>query len=126
MAETVDTKRPEDPADRERGASWGFIAGLVLLALAMLLVRARLEPPAPKGNAPATEFSGERAFEVLRGLSDGHPHPMGSPGNDRVRERLLADLRRLGYSPEVQDGFLCSPGDTCGRARNVLARLDGT
>jgi hypothetical protein len=127
MSETVDTKRPEDPAGRERGASWGFIAGLVLLALVMLLVRARLEPPAPKGtDAPATEFSGERAFEVLSGLSDGHPHPMGSPGNDRVRERLLADLRQLGYSPEVQDGFLCSPSDTCGRARNVTARLDGT
>jgi hypothetical protein len=99
--------------------------GLVLFALALLIVRARLEPPAPKGaDAPAAEFSGARAVALLRTLAgDGSPHPSGSPANDRIRETIVAELRRLGYEPTVQEGVACSPGGSCGRVRNVAARL---
>ena len=113
----------------ERGGKpLGLVLGLVLFALALLAVQARLKPPAPKGpDAPATEFSGGRAHEVLRTLvGDGSPHPTGSPANARVRDTILAELRRLGYTPEVQEGTSCSLGLNCAHVQNILARLDGT
>ncbi|HWM91172.1 MAG TPA: M28 family peptidase [Thermoanaerobaculia bacterium] len=118
-----------EPVKEERGAgSWGLVLALVLFALTLLLVRARLEPPAPKGaDAPAAEFSGTRARELLRSLAgDGSPHPAGSPANERIRETILAELRRLGYTPQVQEGIACSRGATCANLRNVVARLEGS
>ncbi|HEX9945243.1 MAG TPA: M20/M25/M40 family metallo-hydrolase [Thermoanaerobaculia bacterium] len=110
-----------------REAGWGLIAGLALLALALGLVILRSAPPPPKPkDVPLSEFSAGRAREILRDLvGDGAPHPMGSPANARVRERVLAHLRGLGYAPEVQEGFACNPGGNCGRVWNVLARLAG-
>lgn len=109
---------------REERVSWGLILGLVLFALALLVVRARLEPPAPRGaEAPAAEFSAARGVELLRKLAgDGSPHPTGSPANDRVRETIVAELRRLGYEPAVQEGVACSPRGGCALLRNVAAR----
>jgi len=102
-------------------------AALILLALALLLAVVQSVPPEPKSKqVPLAEFSAGRAREVLRDLlGDGAPHPVGSPANGRVRERILAQLRWLGYSPEVQEGFACSSGGTCAKVENVLARLPG-
>ncbi|HWN42301.1 MAG TPA: M28 family peptidase [Thermoanaerobaculia bacterium] len=115
-----------EPVREERG-SWGLVLGLVLFALALLAVQARLEPPAPRGtDTPAAEFSGARAVELLRSLAgDGSPHPAGSPANDRIRETIVAELRRLGYEPTVQEGVACNPGGNCARLRNVVARQGG-
>jgi peptidase M28-like protein len=111
----------------ERKANQGLIAALALLALALLLSVVQLRPPAAKSKSvPLTEFSGGRAREVLRGLlGDGAPHPVGSPANARVRERILAHLRWLGYSPEVQESSACTSRGDCARVANVLARLVG-
>ncbi|MFL6197574.1 MAG: M20/M25/M40 family metallo-hydrolase [Thermoanaerobaculia bacterium] len=111
---------------REERVSWGLVLGLVLFALALLVVRARLEPPAPRGaDAPAAEFSAARGVEILRKLAgDGSPHPTGSPANDRIRGTIVAELRRLGYEPTVQEGVACSPGGSCALVRNVVARQD--
>ncbi|HEV8254638.1 MAG TPA: M28 family peptidase, partial [Vicinamibacteria bacterium] len=43
----------------------------------------------------------------------------------RVRERLLGELRGLGYAPEVQETFACTPYVVCGTVANVRARLPG-
>lgn len=120
MAEMTESKSA-------RPSSWGLLAGLILFALMLLLVQARQQPPAARGaDAPAAEFSAARSLAVLRTLvGDGSPHPVGSPADDRVRERIVAELRRLGYAPEVQEGSGCGQG-LCARLRNVVARLDGT
>jgi hypothetical protein len=124
MAEPVETENAGESAPRK---SWGLVLGLLLFALLLLLVRVRQEPPAPVGaDAPAADFSGVRAQALLRTLlGDGSPHPVGSPANDRVRERILTELQRLGYEPEVQEGFSCSPGGFCARVKNVIAFLPG-
>jgi Peptidase family M28 len=113
--------------DVEARAGRGLVFALILLALALLLAVVQAHPPAAKAKEVAlTEFSAGRAREVLGGLlGDGAPHPVGSPANARVRERILTHLRWLGYSPEVQEGFSCSPGGACARVANVLARLPG-
>ena len=115
----------EPVREERRGGSRGLILGLVLFVLVLLLAGDRLEPPAPLGtDAPAAEFSGARALEVLRTLvGDGSPHPTGSPANDRVRAAILAELRRLGYEPSVQEGTACSAVGNCARVQNIAARL---
>ena len=109
-----------------RAAGWGLAAALALLAVALLLAVVLSAPPPPKpASAPLGEFSAGRAQAVLRDLlGDGAPHPVGSPADDRVRERILAQLRAGGYSPEVQEAVACNAGG-CARTRNVLARLPG-
>src|SRR6185295_2883635 len=105
----------------------GLAFALILLALALLLAVVQAHPPAAKAKeVPLTEFSAGRAREVLGSLlGDGAPHPVGSPANARVRERIVAHLRWLGYAPEVQESFSCSPGGACARVWNVLAYLRG-
>ncbi|HEX7252214.1 MAG TPA: M28 family peptidase, partial [Thermoanaerobaculia bacterium] len=104
----------------------------VLTALACTLVAAgaivRHLPPRPRSaHVPAGEFSAERARETLRRvIADGLPHPVGSPEHARIRGRVLAELRRSGYEPSVQETFVCGRDGTCARVANVLARLDGT
>lgn len=110
-----------------RPAGWGLAAALVLFALALLLAFQGAPPPAKPASAPAAEFSAGRAQAVLRDLvGDGAPHPVGSPGAARVRERILAQLRSSGFTPEVQEALGCSEsGGSCARVSNVLARLPG-
>src|SRR5437763_7827090 len=125
MAEPAGTRGVVKPGEPQSGV--GLIVALVLLGLALLLAITQGGPPAPKGkDAPAAEFSAGRAGEVLQGLlGDGAPHPLGSPANALVRERVMAQLRTLGYSPEVQEGFTCQAGWGCAKVSNVLARLPG-
>ena len=125
MAEQAGTRSTVAPGEPREG--WVLIAGLVLLALALLLTLSLGNPPEPKPkDAPATEFSAGRAGEVLRTLvGDGTPHPVGSAANAQVRERVMAQLRSLGYTPEVQEASTCQAGWGCARVANVLARLPG-
>src|SRR5689334_4694903 len=101
MAEQAGTRGVVKPGEPQSGV--GLIVALVLLGLALLLAVTQGGPPAPKGKeAPAAEFSAGRAGEVLKTLlGDGAPHPLGSPANAQVRERILAQFRALGYAPEV-------------------------
>src|SRR5262249_30100404 len=85
------------------------------------------EPPGPApADAPSYEFSATRAVETLRRvLGDSSPHPVGSAANARVRERILAELARLGYQPTVQKGFACGRWSVCAEVADILARRPG-
>lgn len=124
MADRVETRGVD--SNRAGGAGWGLPAGLILFALVLLLVLARVQPPDPKPqDAPAEEFSAGRAGQVLATLlGDGRPHPIGTPANAAVRDRVVAELRRLGYTPQVQSDLSCVPFG-CAQVDNVLARLEG-
>lgn len=108
-----------------------LIMTLALAALALVFTMWDLQPPTPKNaQAPPGEFSAGRALVVLQDLlAGGEPHPVGSEANDRVRERIVARLRALGYEADVQETIV-SRGrtgalTTCARVRNVVARLPG-
>jgi hypothetical protein len=90
-------------------------------------MRLALTPPRPRpADAPASEFSAARARAVLEHLvGDGVPHPLGSAAQARVRERIMGELRALGYAPEVQEAFACTPYVVCGTVANIRARLPG-
>src|SRR6185295_12852707 len=58
-------------------------------------------------------------------LGDGRPRPVGSAAATEAREKIVQQLRALGYQPEVQDSFACSAVSTCARVRNVTALKPG-
>ncbi len=104
------------------------LAAVALPLLAVLVLALwRSLGPAPKAlGAPADEFSATRAGEALRGVfGEGVPHPTGSPANARVRGRLVARFRALGYETFVQRRFACNAVPYCAMAENVVARAPG-
>ena len=102
-----------------------LLAGLFVAALAVLTEQST---PAPVGDDAADDvFSAARAEERLRDLlGDEMPHPVGSPANARVRNRLIASLEALGLAVAVQRTVGCTPeGRVCGRVSNVLTEIPG-
>ncbi len=108
---------------------FGF-AGILLALLAVLVFKGVLvaPPPVPEA-AEAGSFDTARAFARLeRILADREPHPVDSDANDRVRDRLIAELRAAGLEPRVTDTTTCnnypdSPSVNCARVRNVVATI---
>jgi hypothetical protein len=59
---------------------------------------------------------------LTRILGDERPHSVDTDANDAVRERLLTEIRGLGFDPIVRDDFRCTShfGGICARVRNVM------
>lgn len=79
-----------------------------------------VSPPSPD---PDHRFDTDAAVARLtRILGDERPHPVDTDANDAVRERLLSEIRTLGFNPIVRDDFRCTEhfGGVCARVRNVM------
>ena len=63
---------------------------LVLMALLLVVVAIRQQPPAPKGlDAPPEQFSADRAAAILQEMqADGVPLSVGSEAGERVQARI--------------------------------------
>ena len=116
-----------DPQRPGTGGPALWFALLALLALAAFM-RWMYAPPAPLPlTAPATQFSAQRAAGILAELvGTGIPHPLASPADERVRERIVAYLRELGLPVELQRGWACDDAFACGWVVNVISRIEGT
>ena len=100
-------------------------AVIVIAVLIAALTSRRVPRPAPF-SAPAEAFSAERARVILdRMVGDGVPHPTGSPANEVVRDRVIAELTAVGLEPKVELGFACSANASCADVQNVVARIPG-
>ena len=105
------------------------ILTLALLLLCFAFKGVLLDPPQPPAHRPAGSFDTARAVARLqRILGDQRPHPVDSPANDAVRDRLIAELRGIGLEPSIQDAVDCSAmpksrGVSCSRVRNVIATI---
>jgi hypothetical protein len=94
-------------------------AGIAVLLAAMLL--AYRTPAALGPEASPAVFSAFRARAILKDLvGDDLPHPIGSAGNAKVRERIEARLTALGYTTELQTGLVCNDF-ACGTPTNIVA-----
>ena len=100
---------------------------LALFALVLLLARVRQAPPPPaSADAPATPFSATRAREVQERLvGDGATRFVGTPGNERGRAVILAELEKIGWKVETQEAWSCTYHGTCAPVVNVVAQLAG-
>ncbi|MBF8964238.1 M20/M25/M40 family metallo-hydrolase [Pontibacter sp. FD36] len=85
-------------------------------------------PEALSADAPATDFSAERAMAHVRKVAS-QPHAMGTPGHAEARRYLLKQMEMLGLQPEVQEQVIVNPvGDASnvGYVYNLLGRIKGT
>lgn len=107
-------------AEQIKNSRWrGLVVGLVLLALWTLR---------PFGvDAPVsveTPFDTDRAIARLATiLGDERPHPTDSDANDAVEARLLAEIRKAGFTPRIDERFHCNDiregAAICARPRNI-------
>lgn len=109
------------------GTTRGLLLALAGIAAIVAAVAVCYRPPAPEPvSASVARFSAARALDVLRPvLAEGVPHPVGSAANAVVRDRLIDQLRALGYEPEIQRGFSCDEWGACGAVENIVSRLAG-
>ena len=99
---------------------------LILAALLAVAIAGTHGPTALPANAPSDKFSATRAIVVLDSILVGNaPHPIGTAAHDLVRDRIIAELRRLGYQTSLQQTFSCNAYATCAPVANVLAWLPG-
>ena len=103
-----------------------FATVLFVILLAPLCVLSN-RPPAPAAaDSPANQFSAERAMTHEFAIAQ-KPHPLGSPEHDRVRDYIVAELSRLGLSPQIQKATgVTKTYQAAGSVENILARLPGT
>jgi hypothetical protein len=95
-----------------RGLLALLLIGLAAYGSLFALFPTRVIP----ANAPADQFSAERALAYLPAIAS-EPHPQGSPAQMRVRDYLVEQLGGYGLEVEVQK--------TKG-LENVIARLHGS
>lgn len=102
------------------------IAFLFVVICIVFAERVSRPPVAVPESAPLTAFSAERAMKHVFAIAE-RPHPIGSAEHDRVRDYLLAQLRRLGLEAQVQHATgVGTRYAEAGRVQNVLARLGGS
>ncbi len=102
-----------------------FLGFWICLVLGLALGTWSQRPPAPvAANAPATDFSAERAMVDVTAIAQ-KPHPTGSAEIAKVRDHLLARINGLGLEVSVHtgEGFLTrkTPDGKPGRALTVAA-----
>src|SRR5690606_20047116 len=80
------------------------MVGLATMAVALILALVAGSTPRPLSlDAPADRFSVGRALPVLERLvDDGTPHPIGTPANAAMRERVIAELEAMGLVVTTQ------------------------
>jgi peptidase M28-like protein len=99
---------------------------LLFTLVAALVFRASRPPSAASANAPATEFSADRAMRHVKVIAE-RPHPIGSADAARVRAYVIAELAVLHIPTEVQEATgVGTRYQVAGRVHNVIARLPGT
>ncbi len=97
-----------------------ILSGMVLFAAVFLAVLRTLPPCALPDNAPADEFSAERAIVTVKAIATA-PRLVGSPEYENAAEYLISQLATLGLETDFQRTSV--DGE---RVENVLGRLEGT
>ncbi|RBY88963.1 peptidase [Blastococcus sp. TBT05-19] len=114
---------------RRPGRLAGLLTVVLLLALAAWTVLG-LQPPDPRSaDAPAGEFSAERAFAHVERIAAG-VHVAGSPESADVVDGLVGTLTELGLDTRVQTAVGARAGGAgetrMARVQNVVGVLPGT
>ena len=108
------------------------LRALLVFALLLAAFAAKgllVAPPSVPAQARTGDFDTRRAIGRLqRVLGDQRPHPVDSPADDAVRERLMAELRAIGLQPQVHEAMDCSAMPktrfvSCSHVRNVVATI---
>ena len=72
-----------------------------------------------------TNFSTHRALVHLKKISK-QPHYVGNNNHAVVREYLITELENLGLDTQIQEGYSMGPWGNLSKAKNILARIEGS
>lgn len=104
------------------------IAGMLICI--QILFSYSFTPPAYSSNPAnnAQQFNGQNAFEILNQLMpNDEPHPTGSVANKKVRDRIMALLKKSNLEPFIQSRKQCSLFSShCVTIENIIAIRKGT
>lgn len=78
-----------------------FLVFVTIVSVVFVTVVQTLPPPALPADAPAAEFSAERAIDHIRVIAT-QPRPSGSLAYEAARDYVLAELQNLGLETETQ------------------------
>ena len=76
-------------------------------------------------DTPEQEFSTIRALEHVKTISE-RPHYIGSPAHDNTKNYIVQELKKLGLSPEIQEGFSIGDKGTISKPQNIIAKIKGS
>jgi hypothetical protein len=93
---------------------------LVLFAAVAVVIIRTFPPSALPANAPASEFSAYRAVEAINAIAQS-PRLVGSPAYESARDYLIAQLKALGLTVEIQSTTIDGVA-----VENILGRIKGT
>jgi hypothetical protein len=65
-----------------------------------------------------------RCLDALRTALDGLVDE--GPADAAIREKLVQQLNALGIATELQEGWVCDVEFACGRAVNIIGRIEGS
>jgi|GEM_PF-442519 len=88
-----------------------------------------IKPPELRQNNEAHQFDTLRALErIVRISGDQKPHPVDSAANERLRLKLVNEIRQLGFEPTVTRADSCFsrenfPVAKCTQVSNVAFRV---
>ncbi len=75
-------------------------------------------------NTPSKEFSTLRALDHVKQISKTQ-HYLGSTTHNDVRDYIFQELKKIGLSPEIQEGFSISKKGQCAKVQNIIAKIEG-
>lgn len=105
-----------------------YISAIVLTVVMFVIIDAERQPPEAKpASAPENEFSGERAHNILKDLlQENQPHPVGSPLNRIVKQRIIEELSTYGIEAAEQQTWACATRfSVCAYVENIIAVIPG-
>jgi len=76
-------------------------------------------------DTPEQEFSTLRALEHVKKIGE-KPHYLGSVAHDEAKNYIVEELKKLGLSPEIQEGFSIGDGGNISKPQNIIAKIKGT
>jgi acetylornithine deacetylase/succinyl-diaminopimelate desuccinylase-like protein len=110
------------------------IATVVFVTIVCGIALSHQQPPAAlPAEVPPDAFSAMRAMKHVAAIAR-EPHPLGTAAAEPVRTYLLAELKALGFEPEIQQPHDARPiGGPEPKSlpsrrdvRNIIARWRGT
>lgn len=99
---------------------------LLLSILVVLFVVNYFSQPDFDGvnEKPLTEFSPLRAMQLVEKISQ-KPHYVSAVKHDQVMNLIVAEMKKIGLQPAIQQGFTMTEKGTLVYAKNIVAKISG-
>jgi acetylornithine deacetylase/succinyl-diaminopimelate desuccinylase-like protein len=102
-----------------------LLSFLLIIAILLGIFYFMMPQTIEKSENSLDKFSTKRALEKVKTISQ-NPHYVGSKNHEVVAHYLVNELKELGLSPEIQEGYTFSEGGTLVKAKNIVGKIKGS